>query len=325
MNLVLKAMIKYSLVIPVYGNEDNIPDLFHELRKLHKKYSNEIEIVFVVDASPDNCWTILKDRLNEESFNCQLILHSRNFGSFPSIRTGFIAARGDYVAAMAADMQEPLELIFQFFHTLENDHADVVLGQREGRNDPFVSRMFSNLFWGLYRRFVIPDMPSGGVDVFGCNNKVIEVLKDMYETHSSLVVQLFWVGFRRKFIGYVRRERTKGVSQWSIKKKMAYFMDSVFSFSDLPMRLLMFVGGVGIIGSVLLATITLGFWLAGEITVQGYAMQILFICFIFFVLVFFQGVVGSYVWRCYENTKNRPLSLTSAHHVYGIDEECNDN
>jgi polyisoprenyl-phosphate glycosyltransferase len=307
---------RYSLIIPVYGNSDNLPDLMVALRNLAMQLGRSFEVIFVVDGSPDKCWNLLRQALPNESFASQLLLHSRNFGSFPAIRTGFEAARGQFLAAMAADLQEPPELIIDFYRKLETGEADVVFGKRESRDDPMLSRFLSNIFWSIYRKFVIPDMPPGGVDVFGCSRQVLEILFKINESNSSLVGQLFWVGYRRAFLPYKRQKREKGKSQWKFNKRINYLLDSIFSFSDLPVKMLLWSGAfVGMI-SFLLGTITLFARLMGIINVPGYTMQILFLSFVFSTLLFTQGVIGCYLWRCFENTKSRPLSVVSIQDIY---------
>lgn len=309
-------IIRYSLVIPIYGNKENLSKLQDTMRNLASEFGNGFEVVFVVDDSPDNCWQILQRDLPKEPYPSQLLLHSRNFGSFSAIRTGFVAARGQFVAAMAADLQEPPDLIVRFFRKMEADEADIVFGKREGRSDPLLNRIMSNIFWSIYRKYVITGMPPGGVDVFGCNRKVLEALILIKEANSSIVAQLFWLGYRRAFLPYKRKKRLKGKSQWNFGKRMNYLLDSIFSFSDLPVKMLLwigaFVGGI----SFLLGVVTLLARLFGLIPIPGYTIQILFSCFGFSGLIFTQGIIGCYLWRCFENTKNRPQSLISLQHKF---------
>ena len=103
----------------------------------------------------------------------------------------------------------------------------------------------SNGFWRLYRRLVVRDMPRGGVDVFGCTRQVSARLAELREAHTSLVALVFWVGFRRRFISYDRQPRLEGRSGWTFGRKLRYAIDSVFSFTDLPIRMLMFLGVIG--------------------------------------------------------------------------------
>lgn len=224
----------YSLVIPVYKNEACLPDLLSTLTAMNTALDDKLEVVLVIDGSPDNCYPILREKLPTMPFRSRLLLHSRNYGSFAAIRSGLAAATGDYFAVMAADLQEPPELAQEFFRLLAADEADVALGTRDVRHDDWRSRMSSGIFWWLYRKFVIPDMPAGGIDMFGCNRQFRHELLALDESHSSLIGLIFWLGFRRKLVAYERRQRQQGVSAWTLSKKINYLMDSVFAFSDLP-------------------------------------------------------------------------------------------
>jgi polyisoprenyl-phosphate glycosyltransferase len=299
----------FSLVIPVYRNEGSIPDLLAELEQMSEKLERRLEVVFVVDGSPDRSADLLAERLPACGFRSRLILLSRNFGSFAAIRAGLAEASGPYFAVMAADLQEPPELILSFFRALASGPVDVVLGTREGRADPASVRIPSQVFWSLYRRFVQPDMPPGGVDVFGCNLSFRNHLLSLQEANSTLVGLLFWLGFRRKLIGYQRRPRRHGRSAWSFGRRVGYLVDSVFAFSDLPIRLLVAVGVLGLVLSVSLSMVVLVARLTGAISVPGYAATVLVIAFFAALNSFGLGIIGSYVWRAFENTKARPQPL----------------
>lgn len=298
-----------SLIIPVYKNELNIPGLLEAIRNMGQELSDNLEVVFVIDGSPDRSYEILKHSLAEEKFSSKLVLLSRNFGSFPAIRTGLQVATGDYFAVMAADLQEPPELAIEFFRTLAQEPYDVAIGTRDGRNDPFFSQMASNIFWNFYKKMVVTDMPTGGIDVFGCNRAFRDSLLKLDESHSSLIAQIFWLGFRRKQVYYKRLERQLGVSAWTFKKKINYMMDSVFSFTDLPIKILTRIGGIGILVFGITGMITFISKLIGLISVPGYTAMFLAIGFFGAINLFGLGIIGSYAWRTYENTKARPLSV----------------
>ncbi|RYZ85790.1 MAG: glycosyltransferase, partial [Proteobacteria bacterium] len=232
-----------TLVIPVYRNEGSIPDLLQAIRGLHEQLNSELEVTFVVDGSPDRCYEILRTELPKETFRSKLVLLSKNFGSFAAIRAGLELGTTDRYAVMAADLQEPPELVLQMDKALREEEVDVVIGTREGRNDPFLTRLPAEIFWWLYQKYVVPEVPLGGVDVFGCNRAFRDTLLTLDESHSSLIAQLFWLGYRRKFISYVRQTRQHGKSAWTLRKKVTYLMDSVFAFTDLPIKLLIRVGG----------------------------------------------------------------------------------
>ena len=209
---------------------------------------------------------------------------------------------------MAADLQEPPELMVEFFQTLDSGRADLVVGARRGRRDPLLSMLGARLFWGFYRRLVQPEMPVGGVDVFACTDEFRRHLVEFEEANSSLVALAMWLGFRREIVEYDRqpRNREHGRSAWTVRKKVKYLNDSVFSFTDLPIRLLLAVGCIGVVASILLAVVVGVARAAGAITVPGYAATVTVIAFFGALNLAGLGVVGAYVWRAFENTKRRP-------------------
>lgn len=304
--------MKYSLIIPVYKNEASIRRLLDSLTAINQKLDGQLEAVFVVDGSPDQSYALLRDAIGNLSFAAQLLTHSRNFGSFPAIRSGLAAARGEYFGVMAADLQEPPELFVNFFEILANGSCDVVIGTRVRRDDPLMSRLASRFFWRLYRRLVVPDMPHGGVDVFGCNQKFRDHLLQLEESRTSLVALIFWLGFRRNFVDYERQVRQEGQSSWTMSKKFDYMMDSIFSFTDLPIRLLIRIGATGSVLSIGLALVVLLARIFDVIEVPGYAPTLLVILVLGALNLFGLGLVGSYAWRGYENSKRRPLAIVAS-------------
>lgn len=303
----------FSLVIPVYKNAGSIERLLAALGGINASLRGQLEAVFVVDGSPDHSYALLRDALGTLGYPAQLLAHSRNFGSFAAIRSGLAAARGDYFGVMAADLQEPPELLVAMFDALAADQCDVAIGTRNRRADPLASRLASNLFWRLFRRLVVPDMPEGGVDVFGCNRQFREQLLQLDESRSSLVVLIFWLGFRRQLLGYERQLRLEGTSAWTFRKKIDYMMDCVFSFTDLPIRLLIRTGLAGSLLAGALGLAVLGARLAGQIAVPGYATTLISVLMLGGLNLLGLGLVGAYAWRGYENSKRRPLAVVALH------------
>lgn len=307
----------YSLVIPVYRNEGSIPELLLTLDGLAAELEQPLEVVFVVDGSPDRCAKLLQKSLADCSFASRLVLLSRNFGSFPAIRTGLAEARGSLFAVMAADLQEPPELIYNFFRILESEPVDVAIGIRESRDDPLPGRWASQLYWSVYRRFVQAEMPAGGADVFACNRAFRDRLLELDESNSSLVGLLFWLGFRRRLVPYQRRTRRHGRSAWTLSRKLRYLMDSLFAFSDLPIRLLVLLGVAGLALSIVFGLVVFVARISGLIPVPGYATTITLITFFAALNSFGLGIIGSYVWRAFENTKGRPQAVVMSRTDFG--------
>jgi len=301
--------MKYSIVIPVYRNEESIPRLLDALTGISRSLDEQSEVVFVVDGSPDNSYALLNEAIDSLDFPAQLLAHSRNFGSYPAIRSGLQVARGQFLGVMAADLQEPPELMTAFLTALAADECDVAVGTRTGRNDPYFTQLSSGIFWRFYRRFVIRDMPTGGVDVFGCNRAFRDQLLQLEESRSSLIALIFWMGFRRKLVGYERQERQEGRSSWTLAKRIDYMMDSVFAFTDLPIRLVTRIGLIGSLGAAALGVCVAAARLAGMIEVPGYAATMLVVLFLGALNLLALGLVGTYAWRTYENTKHRPTAI----------------
>ena len=306
----------FSLVIPVYKNEQNVGRLLATLAELSARMPEEMEVVFVVDGSPDRSLELLGHRLAGVPFPSQLVSLSRNFGSFCAIAAGLRSGRGDRFGVLAADLQEPLDLVVQFSQTLLSGQADVVFGCRSGRADPWLSEFFSDFFWWVYRRFVVKEMPRGGVDVFACTRQVRDRLLELKEVNTNLIALLFWLGFRREFVTYNRLPRLEGKSAWTFAKKVRYCLDSLFSFTDLPIKFLLYLGAGGVAfaavasAAVALARLTKG------IPVPGYTPIVLAILFFGAITCLGMGILGQYLWLCLQNSRNRPAFVVSSSREY---------
>ena len=311
-----RTKIRYSVVVPIYGNRDSLPALVDRLVQLDIDRGGGLEGVFVVDGSPDDSLEVLRRALESRRLDAQVLTHSRNFGSFSATRTGLAVARGEYIGVMAADLQEPPELVTAFLDALEADECDIALGQRIGRDDPRLSKAMANLYWRMYRRFMNPEIPTGGIDIFGCTRSIAQLIVSLPETRTSPVGLLYWLGFRRSYIEYRRQPRHSGRSAWTFSKKLRQLFDSIYAFTDLPIILLQVIGFIGTFVSFVVGLLVLIGWLAGAVRQPGYIPLMLAISGSTSALLLALGVVGSYVWRAYENGKGRPLELIASHEFY---------
>ncbi|HXB72815.1 MAG TPA: glycosyltransferase family 2 protein [Candidatus Acidoferrales bacterium] len=305
-----------SLVIPVYQNEPNLERLLSELASLKQRLEGELEVVFVVDGSPDRSLHILRQRLPAAPFPSRLISLSRNFGSFSAIAAGLEAGSGDYFAVLAADLQEPPELIAEFHRILSRRQADIVFGCRARRSDPWLSELFSRLFWWVYGAFIVAEMPKGGIDVFGCTRQVRDCLLSCTEADTNLIALLIWIGFRRMFVPYDRQARTAGKSAWTLRKKLKYSFDSIFNFTDLPIQLLLSVGAGGIAVGTVFACVLIFSKLTGRIPVPGYSAIVLAIIFFGSLTSLGLGIIGQYLWLTLQNARKRPKYIVATAERY---------
>jgi glycosyltransferase involved in cell wall biosynthesis len=298
-----------SIIIPVYRNEQNVQRLVQELDRVTGLCATPVEVVLVVDGSPDRSHEVLRQLLPQARFSSVLVSLSRNFGAFNAVRCGLEAASGDYLTVLAADLQEPADLALTFLDVLRQGKADIVFGTPSTRDDPWFDELTSRLFWSAYRRLVLPELPRGGVHTFGCTREVRNRLIELREPTTNLVALLFWLGFRRAFVAYDRQSRREGRSAWTLGKKFRYCFDSIFSFTDLPVRLLLIVGVAGTVSAVVFTVLLLGASIAGQITVPGYAPTMLAVMFFGSITSLGLGILGQYVWLILQTTRGRPAYL----------------
>ncbi len=301
-----------SIIVPLYKSEENIPRLLRELERVCLISPVPVELVFVNDGSPDASGSLIQQALPTLSGAAQLIQLSRNFGAFAAIAAGLRHARGDYFTVLAADLQEPPELALDFLEHMRSGAADVTFGIRSKRADPAFSMFASTVFWALYRRLVNPEIPAGGVDVFGCNRKVRDQICSFKEVETSLVGLLFWIGYRRAFVPYDRQPRREGRSAWTFSKKINYLVNSIFNFTDLPIRILLTLGFFGMLLAIVGGVTVLFVRLAGKIHVPGYSAIVLVTLFFGGLTTTGLGIIGQYLWLCLQNTRNRPAFIVGS-------------
>jgi glycosyltransferase involved in cell wall biosynthesis len=304
-----KSVTRFAVVIPVYKNEASLPELFEQLRETSTQLGGRLRVIFVDDCSPDNAASLILSQAHDSDLEIELVRHSRNFGSFTAIRTGLKCANADFVGVISADLQEPPSLLIDFFSKLQEGSTDIVFGTRINRQDPLISKCFSLVYWKIYRKFINREIPVGGVDLFACTNEVVRIVNSLTEGRSSLIGMLFWVGFRRSFIDYSRSSRKFGKSSWSFRRKFEYMADSIFSFSDLPIRFIRMIGIFGTLFAVLLSGILLFLSWTNSINVPGYAPLMLAIVLGNSANLLALGILGSYIWRSFELAQSRPLAI----------------
>ena len=297
--------MKLSIVIPVYYNEDNLKPLYEDIRdKLISKIDYDYEIVLVNDGSQDNSYIVMKE-LAKTDRHIKIVSLSRNFGSHAAILCGLSKCTGDCAVIKAADLQEPTELIMEMVDRWKRGN-NVVLAVREGREESKQQTLFANLYYTLVRKPALPNMPKGGFDVYLLDRKVIDVLMALDEKNSALTGQILWSGFKTDKVYYTRLAREIGTSKWTLKKKIRLVPDTLFSFSTLPIKAVSLVGTFSFIGALLWAVLVLIFKLTWQIEVSGWTTLFIFNLFSFGIIMFTLGILGEYLWRTFDASRNRP-------------------
>lgn len=297
--------MKISIVIPVYYNEKNLEPLYEDIKKkVIDVIDYEYEIVMVNDGSKDESWKVMQN-LAERDKNIRIISLSRNFGSHAAILCGISHCTGDCAIIKAADLQEPTELVLEMVESWKKGN-NVVLAVREGREESKSQTFFANFYYDLVRKTALPNMPKGGFDVYLIDRKVITVLENLDEKNSALTGQLLWSGFKTDIVYYTRLAREIGESKWTLKKKIRLVMDTLFSFSSLPITAVLAVGVGSMVVAIIWAVVVLVSKLCGAIAVSGWTSLFIFSLFSFGVTMMTLGILGEYLWRTFDASRNRP-------------------
>ena len=297
--------MRLSIVIPVYYNEDNLEPLYDDLKKkIIDVIDYEYELVIVNDGSKDNSYEVMKN-LAVRDEHVKIISLSRNFGSHAAILCGLAKCTGDCAVVKAADLQEPTELILEMVDRWKNG-SNVVLAVRKGREEGRGQTLFANMYYNMVRKTALPEMPKGGFDVYLLDRKVIDVVMALDERNSALTGQILWSGFRTDKVYYTRLAREVGTSRWTFKKKIRLVTDTLFSFSTLPIKIVTLVGSFSFAGSLIWALCVFTFKIMGLIDVSGWTTLFIFQLFSFGVLMMTLGILGEYLWRTFDASRNRP-------------------
>ncbi|MEZ0396706.1 MAG: glycosyltransferase family 2 protein [Anaerolineales bacterium] len=296
-----------SIVVPVYNNAASLPDLLARFQDLAAQDpANRYEFIFVDDGSFDDSYAVLQSLARREG-RVRIVKLSRNFGSNAAIMAGLTQARGQAVAAIAADLQDPPELIAAML-----DHwragAKVVLAARRGRDDGLLSNLLSDIFYALFRRFAIPSMPKRGFDFFLLDRQVCDQVNRIQEHNVYLMGLILWLGFQPVVVHYdrQRRERRYGRSMWTLRRKIKYFIDSFVAFSYFPVRAASLMGICLSVLGALYAVIILFLRLFYAIEVQGWASLMLVLLLVSGIQMLLLGILGEYLWRNLDETRKRP-------------------
>ncbi|MDE7293541.1 MAG: glycosyltransferase family 2 protein [Oscillospiraceae bacterium] len=300
--------MKVSLIIPVYYNEDNLRPLYADLKeKFIEKIDYDYEIVMVNDGSKDKSYEVMQE-LAEQDKNIKIISLSRNFGSHAAILCGLSHCTGDCAVVKAADLQEPTELILDMVESWKKGN-NVVLAVREGRDESKGQTFFANFYYWIVRKTALPEMPAQGFDVYLVDRKVITVLENLDEKNSALTGQILWSGFKTEKVYYKRLAREIGVSRWTLKKKIRLVMDTLFSFTSLPITVVLYIGVFSVIIAVIWALVVLVSKLNGQIEEAGWTTLFIFNLLSFGITMLTLGILGEYLWRTFDASRNRPVYI----------------
>jgi len=301
---------KISVVIPCYYNQDNIPVTIKELKDNESLFPEEVifEYVFVDDGSRDNTWQALQTIKRQYSDQITIIKLAGNVGSYTAILAGLTHATGDCFTVLAADLQDPPELILKMYEHWKNG-IKLIMANREDREDPLSQKLFSNSYHYLMRKLAIKDIPEGGFDFVFFDAQLRDEVVKMQEKNTNTLYLLPWMGYEYVTLPYVRKKREIGVSRWTLSKKIKLFIDSFVSFSYFPIRAISVTGlSLGFL-ALAYGLFILVAKLFSNIHLEGWSTLMIVILFIGAFQMMALGIIGEYVWRSLDSSRKRPLYI----------------
>ena len=295
-----------SFVIPVFRNEGSIAKTYDALVALAAKLGIGYEFVFVNDGSDDGSLQELM-QLHTGDENVKIISFSRNFGQVAAIVAGFKEVAGDAAIMMSADLQEPIALIEDMVAKWQSGN-EIVICHRIDREDGFIANNTSRVFYKMMK-YANPKMPDGGFDFVLLGRQAIQAFNRIDERNRFFQGDVLWLGFPTTFIPYQRLKRTIGKSQWTLTKKLKYFIDGLLNTSYIPIRLMSLLGFcVSFIGFIYALVIAYN-RLINNTPFVGWAPLMTVILIVGGLIMLMLGIIGEYVWRTYDETRKRPLYI----------------
>ena len=296
-----------SLVIPIYNEESLIDELIERSIKVLAEISNDFEILVVDDGSQDGSIKKLLQYHDKEK-RIKILSLSRNFGHQAALTAGIEHVKGDYIAMMDGDLQDPPELLGEMYKKLKSGEYDVINGKRRSRRENIRRRMLTCIFHKLFNKLSgLREIENIG-NYSMLNRNALNGLLALKENIRYLPGLRFFVGFSQGYVEYVREERKRGKSKMNIWKLLLLGSDAIFSFSKIPLKICLFLGLFGVIvfflaGIYVLIAKIFGFALL------GWSFTLLSIYFFGSIQLTFLGVLGEYVFRTYKESQNRPIYL----------------
>ncbi|MGN6795718.1 MAG: glycosyltransferase family 2 protein [Streptosporangiaceae bacterium] len=316
--------VKYSIVVPVYNEEESIPDLVKQLRQVTDLLDGPAEIVLVDDGSRDASYKLMVAASGEDP-RIKVLQLSRNFGHQAAITAGMDFSSGRAVVVMDADLQDPPEVILEMAARWQEGYEIVYAVRKRREGETFLKKATARLYYGLVRRLADVDQYVDVGDFRLVDRKALDAFLQMRERHRYVRGMFCWIGFRQIAVPYVRASRRAGRSKYSLRKMMKLASDGIVGFSSVPLRLGITVGMFMAIGAVGYGLIAIALKLAGLPYVPGYASLLVTITFLSGIQLIVIGVIGLYLARVYDEVRGRPLYLVQEVRGFSLSGEGNDS
>lgn len=301
-----------SIIVPCYNEEEAIPFFYAEITRVAKLMNEtDFELLFIDDGSTDKTIDVIRE-LAVSDRRVRYVSFSRNFGKESAMYAGLENAKGDYIAIMDADLQDPPALLPQMLKAIEEEGYDAVSTKRQTRKgEPIIRSMFARMFYRIINKISKVKMVPGARDFSLMTRKVVDGVMSMPEYNRFTKGLFNWVGFKVKWLSYDNIQRVAGKTKWSFWKLFKYSIECIVAFSTAPLAIASFFGVLFCILAIAGIIFIIIRDLAGVASAAGWPSLICVVLFVGGVQLFCTGILGTYLSKTYLETKNRPMYLTA--------------
>jgi len=302
-------MKKISIIVPSYNEEGALPKLYERLTKVLDSITNyDFEILFINDGSKDSTLDIIKD-LRQKDNRISYVNFSRNFGKEIAIMAGLDYSTGDSVVLMDADLQDPPEIIPELIKYWEEGYDDVYAKRKSRKGETFFKKFTSKLYYKLLQKLTNVEIQKDTGDFRLLDRRCVNALKKMRETQRCSKSMFSWIGYNKKEVLYDRDPRIAGKTKWNYKKLVDLAIDGITAFTTSPLRISTYISLPTFLVCIIYFIYVIIKSIKLNIAIQAFQAIILLDLFFFGIIILLIGIIGEYLGRIFNETKNRPLYL----------------
>ena len=314
-------MKKISIIIPAYNEEESLPFLYERLEKLMDSITNyEFEVLFINDGSKDNTLNLIKEYREKDS-RISYVDFSRNFGKEIGMIAGLDYATGDAVIFMDADLQDPPELIPEMIKYWEKGYDDVYAQRRSRAGETFLKKFTSKMYYKVLQTLTSVPIQKDTGDFRLLDRRCVNALKKLRETDRNSKSMFSWIGYKKKAVMYDRDPRVAGKTKWNYKKLVNLAIDGITSFTTSPLRISTYIAIPTFLALFVYFIYVIIKCITQDVAIQAFQAIILLVLFFSGVQILLFGIIGEYLGRIFNASKNRPLYLVNE---YNGERENND-
>jgi polyisoprenyl-phosphate glycosyltransferase len=300
----------FSIIAPIYNELESIPELFPRVRDVMDETGEPWELILVDDGSTDGSTEVIR-KLAENDPRVRPVIFARNFGHQIAVTAGIDYSRGDAVVIIDADLQDPPEVILDLIEKWREGYEVVYAVRADREGESWFKKVTASLFYRVIYRITDVDIPLDTGDFRLMDKKVVAVMRQMREKHRFLRGMSSWVGFKQIGVAYKRKPRFAGETKYPFKKMVRLALNAVTSFSYFPLQLATYLGFIAAGLSVLAIPIVAILRLTTGTALLGQATTLIIVLFLGGVQLISLGIIGEYIGRIYDESKDRPLYVVS--------------